>query len=121
MKKKLQITTQKEWEVPQALTKNSVQSRLLDMLFSINQISKHETYYFRDFYQQKIIVDSPTSTILCGYSKDLVEKEGFDFYHRILEKKSGNELQKHTKKVPKSFSIIHKQNVDTWSFLAILR
>ena len=94
MKKKLPINIQKEWGVPQVLTKNPVRSRLLDMLFSINQISNYETYYFRDFYEQKIIVDSPTSTILCGYPKVLVEKEGFDFYHRILGKKEWKRIAK---------------------------
>jgi len=37
------------------------------------------------FYKKKIISDTSSSPVLCGHPKELADKEGFDFYQRILK------------------------------------
>ena len=41
-------------------------------------------FYMLDYYRKKIIVDSPTSPILCGFPKSQADKEGFDFFQQTL-------------------------------------
>jgi len=87
MENDLPIIMEKEWSIPPSLIKVSALKRLVSMLKSTNQINETNSYYVRDFHTRKIIVDSDISTILCGYSKNLLDKEGFDFYKRILSEK----------------------------------
>ena len=41
-------------------------------------------YYLMDFFRRKIIVASPSSLILCGFPKELIEKKGLAFYEQIV-------------------------------------
>jgi len=56
--------TKKNWKIPEELTTDSNRMRLVEMLTSFNKINRSTSYYIRDSYEQKIIVDSPSSTIL---------------------------------------------------------
>ena len=94
---------EKEWKIPQTLTKESNRTRLVEMLASINKINDTTSYYIRDSYTKKIIVDSPTSAILCGYTKEIAEKEGFDFYKRIFAEKEWGWFEKMFKETYKVF------------------
>ena len=76
----------KDWDLPQALLKESNRTRLVEMLTAINRINNTSSYYIHDSHARKIIVDSPTSTILCGYKIDVAEKLGFAFYERLFDK-----------------------------------
>ena len=87
MENYLPSITEKEWAIPPSLVKDTALKRLVSMLKSINQINETNSYYIRDFRSRKIIADSDISAILCGYSKNLLDKEGFDFYRRILAEK----------------------------------
>ena len=96
MKKDLLVpaVAKKTWSIPQSLTKEPNRTRLVEMLASINKINDTTSYYIRDSYERKIIVDSSTSAILCGYQKEVAEMEGFAFYKRIFIEKEWNWLEK---------------------------
>jgi len=42
------------------------------------------SYYMLDYYHKKIIVDTLSSTILCGHPKEIADTEGFDFVKRTI-------------------------------------
>ena len=84
----------KNWDLPQALLKESNRTRLVEMLAAINKINNTTSYYIHDSYARKIIVDSPISTILCGYTIDVAEKLGFAFYERLFDKKEWERLNR---------------------------
>ena len=96
MKKKnfVPAATEKEWNIPQDLMKKSNHERLVEMLASFNKINNTTSFYIRDSFQKKIIVDSPASDILCGYKKEFAEIEGFDFYKRIFVEKEWSWFEK---------------------------
>ena len=98
-------TIKKPWKIPQNLTKESNRTRLIEMLASINNINDTTSYYIRDSYTQRIIVDSPTSTILCGHPMELTEFDGFAFYRRIFDK---NEWERLNKLFMETYKIFYK-------------
>jgi DNA-binding CsgD family transcriptional regulator len=105
---------QRDWNIPQSLTKESNRVRLIEMLASINKISDTTSYYIRDSYRQKIIVDSPKSAILCGHPIDSAENLGFAFYNRIFDKKEWAWLAKmfeETYKVFYSYPLSQRKNL----------
>ncbi|MDR2906959.1 MAG: helix-turn-helix domain-containing protein [Bacteroidales bacterium] len=75
----------KPWNVPRALEKMYNTEVLEDVLYTLNQFQAG-CFYILDYYRYKLIVDSPTSRILCGYPKELAQKEGLDFFRRITDK-----------------------------------
>jgi len=85
---------EKSWKIPKNLTKEFSRARLVEILMSINKINDTTSYYIRDSYEKKIIVDSPTSTILCGYAKEIAEEEGFAFYKRISAETDWSKFEK---------------------------
>jgi len=85
MKKLSLALSEVPWKIPKGLTKKITQTRLVDMLTSMNQINNTNAYYIRNFHEQKIVVDSSASAILCGYPKEVAEAEGFNFYKRICD------------------------------------
>ena len=91
----------KDWDVPKTLLKESNQARLKEMLTAINKINDTASYYIHDSCARKIIVDSPRSTILCGYAIEDAEEDGFDFYERIFDKKEWIWLEKMFKELYK--------------------
>lgn len=106
--------TEKSWKIPPSLVKEPNRNRLVDMLTAMNQINDGRSYYIRDSYEQKIIVDSATSAILCGYTKEIAEKEGFAFYHRIFNEKEWKWFDKMFKD---SYRIFHKYPIAKRKFL----
>ena len=118
MKKEIIPTiTEKEWNVPRALSKDSTIERIVQMLGSINRINDTNSYYIRDFRSRKIIVDSDTSAILCGYSKSFVDKEGFSFYQHILAETDSKWIRKAYRD---SFRIFHKYPKEDRKCLTVL-
>jgi len=94
---------QKDWNVPQTLLKESNRTRLVEMLTAINKINDTTSYYIRDSRAREIMVDSPTSTILCGHTMEMANLEGFAFYERIFDKKEWPWLEKMFKGAYKIF------------------
>ena len=95
----------KPWKIPPDLASKASYNRLVEMLSLINKFNHSTSFYIRNTYEKKIIVDSPLSTILCGYPKELVDKEGYAFYERILDKK---EFARLTKIFEETHRILHK-------------
>jgi DNA-binding CsgD family transcriptional regulator len=72
-----------KWSISKQMEKTLSKEFLEELLFMLNQLNG-ANFYIMDYHKQRIIVDSPSSLILCGYPKELVEQEGFDFFKRIL-------------------------------------
>ncbi len=77
--------TQKQWAVSEKQLRNFNIETIKEMLRAFNQACGGN-FYMVDYFHEKIIVDSSEALILCGYSKDKIEKEGFGFYDRILKR-----------------------------------
>jgi DNA-binding CsgD family transcriptional regulator len=76
--------TETKWKIPKQQEKLFSEKFIIDLLASMNQVGGRN-FYIMDYYRKKVIVDSPFSPILCGYSKEILDKEGFDFFKRILD------------------------------------
>jgi hypothetical protein len=74
----------KPWNIPKAWEKLSSREQITTFLRMLNQF-ENGSYYVQDYFKERILIDLPTSPILCGYSKELAEKEGFDFFRRIMD------------------------------------
>ena len=81
--KKIPIITQKAWNIPRETSRFFSKAHLEDTLRAVN-LATGTHCYVRDSCKQKIIVDSSSALILCGHPKHLAEREGFNFYQRIL-------------------------------------
>jgi len=46
-----------------------------------------------NYYEKKLIVGVSNAPTFCGYSKDIIEKDGLNFYKRILKRKEWNWLK----------------------------
>jgi DNA-binding CsgD family transcriptional regulator len=77
------IIIEKPWNIPREQGRVYNKAHIEKDLKSINQAAGIHCYV-RDSYKEKLIVDTDSSLILCGYPKLLAEKEGFNFYQRIL-------------------------------------
>jgi len=73
----------KKWDIPKKQLNTFDKKEIENILYAFNQ-SCGGNYYMLDYSQQKIIVDDLSSAVLCGYSKEVIEKDGFDFFKRIL-------------------------------------
>jgi DNA-binding CsgD family transcriptional regulator len=78
----------KPWKISKKLEKNHTIKRIEEQLSFFNRACKGN-FYMVNYYEQKLIVGTSNASTFCGYPKDMIEKEGFDFYKRILKK---NEL-----------------------------
>ena len=79
------FVNQKPWNVPDSWEKKWCRKTLEAVLRPLNLI-EGESFYLIDYYRKKIVVDLPSSLILCGYPKELMDEEGLDFFSRITEK-----------------------------------
>jgi len=75
--------TSKKWRVLRDAHNSFCKESIEDILGSINQISNGD-YYMLNYLDKKIIIDDSSSSILCGHPKEIADKEGFDFFKRIL-------------------------------------
>ena len=80
------IITKQPWSFSDRLLHTYNEQNLENTLSSFNQAGGG-SFYLLDFFRKKIIVDSPSSLILCGYPIDLVKEKGFDFFQQILSEK----------------------------------
>jgi len=75
--------TQKPWAISDRQLKKFSPKNIEHTLNSFNRICSGE-YYMVDSFLKRMIVGSSDALFLCGYPKELLEKEGYDFYDRIL-------------------------------------
>jgi len=79
------VTNVKErWKISKKQLENYSLERIEKRLQSFNHLLNGQ-FYMVDYFRKKIIVSSSYAPILCGYPKELVEEEGFDFFKRILK------------------------------------
>jgi DNA-binding CsgD family transcriptional regulator len=76
--------TQRDWDIPKIEHKMFNAKELEYMLNSFNR-AHARNYYITDYCAKNFIIDSPDSLILCGYSKEIMKKDGFRFFNRILK------------------------------------
>ena len=85
MKKQTKVTvmTKQGFKVSAWNLRHYNESELENTLNAFN-FAGGSNFYMMDYHRKKIIVDSPSSLILCGHSKAEAEKLGFDFFHHIV-------------------------------------
>ena len=80
---------QKPWKIPRDQERLYCSKNIKEALECLDRITQGN-FYMVDYRHHKIITGSSSTASVCGYPKDLVSVEGFDFYKRILV---GNELK----------------------------
>lgn len=81
----MDIITQKPWVISGRKT-GVFSTKSLEKKLNLFNLACSGEYYMVDFFVQKLIVGSPNAMILCGHSKNVLEKDGFCFFDRILKK-----------------------------------
>ena len=74
----------KPWRIPKEMVRAFNAKRLDETLGLFNRACEG-SFYIADYYNDKMLVGDSSHSTFSGYSRALVEKEGFDFYHRILK------------------------------------
>ena len=77
------IHSQKKWNISKKELSIFGKKEIESTLKQFNQ-SCSGAYHMMDYYNQQIITDNPSSSILCGHPKEIADKEGFGFLGRIL-------------------------------------
>lgn len=85
------VITPQPWSISESFLKIFNETYLENTLSVFNQVGS-SNFYLMDYFNKKIIVDSPSSLILCGHPKEIIEKEGFDFLKRIVVKKEAKRI-----------------------------
>lgn len=94
--------TKKPFCIPnEKLNRFSVE-KIEERLGIFNQSCSGE-YYIVDYFREKIIIGSPHASILCGYSKSVLDALGFQFYNRILKKRELSWIMRMNKAAYKLF------------------
>jgi DNA-binding CsgD family transcriptional regulator len=86
---KIDPCIRKPWKISKKLARIYSVEKIEKALCFFDRASKGN-FYMVDYHKQKLIIGTSTVSTLCGYPKDVIKKEGFDFYKRILKK---NELK----------------------------
>jgi len=76
--------TERQWSISKKQLDVYSVEKLEELLNAFNQMLNGQ-FYIVDYYRQQIIVSSSYAPILCGYSRSIAQKEGFDFFDRIMK------------------------------------
>ena len=90
---KFNLIPKKEWKIPKDLKRNFSKKRIEAILGSFSSIT-NDNVYMIDFRLQKIIVSNAFNPTISGYSKEMIKKEGFRIYNRILQSNEQKWLMK---------------------------
>lgn len=82
-KNKVSVALEKRWCIPSKMEKKFSKEIIEQMIEAFNSFGG-QRYYIMDYYHRQIIVDSASSSILCGYPKELADKKGFRFFDKVL-------------------------------------
>ena len=80
---RISVVTHKEFKISDRQLRAFCKEELENMLASFNY-AEGNNYYILDYFNKKVIVESPTSPILCGFPKEYVDEENFGFFQRTL-------------------------------------
>ncbi len=83
---KVSIVTRKPFDISERQLQMLSIKELENMLTSFSY-ADGSNFYFLDYYRKKIIVGSPSAMILCGFEKQVMDDDGFNFFERILSNK----------------------------------
>jgi len=100
--KKVTVITKKPFEISQRSLDFYNQKELENTLTSINNATKSSAYIM-DYYNEKIIVDSDSSLVLCGHSKAVADQQGFGFFEHVLSDAEWKHLQRANEKAYEMF------------------
>ena len=64
--------------------KTAFSREYLESTLSALNLIDGQRYYFIDYYNKCLVVESSASLILCGHPKKLADREGFRFLRRII-------------------------------------
>jgi DNA-binding CsgD family transcriptional regulator len=90
---KVTVHTKQAWKVSAWNLRHYNETELENTLKSFNHAGG-SNFYLLDYYRKKIIVNSPSALILCGYSKAMADRQGFDFFQHILSDEEWDWLNK---------------------------
>jgi len=90
---KVTVVTKQAFKVSAWSLKNYNETELENTLRAFNSAGGGN-FYFLDYYRKKAIVDSSSALILCGHSKNLADKQGFDFFQYVLSDNEWNWLNR---------------------------
>ena len=111
----------KPWRIPKEVSRAFGVKKIDDLLDLFNRACGG-SFYMVDYHSEKILIGNSSHSTFSGYSRALVEKEGFEFYHRILSPKELNWLTDMCKKASKvfyGFSEEHRRHIEfTYDLLA---
>ena len=74
----------KPWSIPKEKARLLCSTKINETLGLFNRACDGN-FYMTDYFNKKIFVGDSSHSTYSGYSRALVEKEGFDFYRRILK------------------------------------
>jgi len=74
----------KPWSIPKEKARLLCPTKINETLSLFNRACDGN-FYMIDYFNKKILVGSSSQSTYSGYSRALVEKEGLDFYRRILK------------------------------------
>ena len=74
----------KPWHIPKEMLRLFGTKKIDEVLGLFNRACEGN-FYMADYFNQKMFVGDSSHSTFSGYSRALVEKEGFDFYLRILK------------------------------------
>jgi len=118
---KLKPHIQKPWKVPRNLERLYSPRNVEAAINFFNRVCE-SNFYILDFRNQKLISGNLSSVLLCGYPIDLVEKEGADFFKRILSENEFewfSQLNKEWYNIFYSYPELQRQNLEfTYDLLA---
>lgn len=83
---KIEACIQKPWKIPRDLER-LYNAKNVEIALSVFDRVSRDNFYMVDYRNQKLITGVHREHTLSGYSKDILEIEGFDFYQRVLPKK----------------------------------
>jgi DNA-binding CsgD family transcriptional regulator len=86
----------KPWHIPKKTFRALSTQKIDEMLGLINRACEG-SFYMADYFNEKLLIGDSSLSTFSGYSRALVEKEGFDFYRRILQPDEYNWMQKMAK------------------------
>ena len=86
---KLDLRSPKPWKISQDCCEIFYMEEIQNVLKVVNRAGQR-SYVIVDYFKQRLIVGPSSNSMITGYSKDTIKKEGFGFYDRILSKQELN-------------------------------
>jgi DNA-binding CsgD family transcriptional regulator len=82
---KMPFFIQKPWKISKNMAKLYSAEKIEEALSCFNRACKGN-FYMLDYHEQKLILAPFSASTICGHSKDMMKKGGFDFYKQLFKK-----------------------------------